>query len=210
MAEISSPEVRGSLLALEQFSIVLGCVVGFWTGFLTRNGEHGCPRFVQELRPVELSHRDIVAGSLSWRIPLGLQLFPGIILGLGTFVLPASPRLLVLQGRREEAFASLAKLRLRPLSDARTDPLIQVRTIDFFLPIVVHLLISRKIELVEMEAEAIMLQKTSPIGSNRPLHDEALAWARLFDRRYIDRTLVGVVVMFFQRERRGTSTLLDC
>jgi hypothetical protein len=69
-----------------------------------------------------------VAGSLSWRIPLGLQLFPGIILGLGTFALPASPRLLVLQGRREEALVSLAKLRLRPLSEARTDPLIQVRT----------------------------------------------------------------------------------
>lgn len=39
MAEISPPEVRGSLMALEQFSIVLGAVVGFWTGFFTRNGE---------------------------------------------------------------------------------------------------------------------------------------------------------------------------
>lgn len=37
MAEISPPEVRGSLMALEQFSIVLGVVLGFWTGFLTRN-----------------------------------------------------------------------------------------------------------------------------------------------------------------------------
>jgi hypothetical protein len=39
MAEISPPETRGSLLALEQFSIVLGCVIGFWTGFSTRNGK---------------------------------------------------------------------------------------------------------------------------------------------------------------------------
>ena len=77
--------------------------------------------------------RVIVPGSLSWRIPLGLQLFPGILLGLGAFVLPASPRLLVLQGRREEALVSLAKLRLRPLSEARTDPLIQVCTLHFFL-----------------------------------------------------------------------------
>jgi Sugar (and other) transporter len=68
-----------------------------------------------------------VAGSLSWRIPLGLQLLPGVLLGLGTSALPASPRLLVLQGRREEALASLAQLRLRTLSAARTDPLIQVR-----------------------------------------------------------------------------------
>lgn len=37
MAEISPPEVRGSLMALEQFSIVLGVVFGFWTGFLTRS-----------------------------------------------------------------------------------------------------------------------------------------------------------------------------
>lgn len=38
MAEISPPEVRGSLMALEQFSIVLGAVLGFWTGFFTHNG----------------------------------------------------------------------------------------------------------------------------------------------------------------------------
>lgn len=39
LAEISPPEVRGSLMALEQFSIVLGVVLGFWTGFLTRDCE---------------------------------------------------------------------------------------------------------------------------------------------------------------------------
>lgn len=37
MAEISPPEVRGSLMALEQFSIVLGVVFGFWMGFMTRD-----------------------------------------------------------------------------------------------------------------------------------------------------------------------------
>ncbi|KAN0132836.1 general substrate transporter [Lactarius tabidus] len=158
MAEISPPEVRGSLLALEQFSIVLGCVLGFWTGFLTRN----------------------IPGSMSWRIPLGLQLIPGILLGLGAFALPDSPRLLVLHGRREAALASLAKLRLRSLAEARTDPLIQI-------------------ELMEMEAEAIMLQRTTPINRGGFMRGEALAWARLFDRRYIDRTLVGTVVMFFQQ-----------
>jgi len=94
--------------------------------------------------------------------------------------LPASPRLLVLQGRREEALVSLAKLRLRTLSEARSDPLIQV-------------------ELLEMEAEAIMLQRANPSGRGSPWRNEALAWARLFDHRYVDRTLVGIMVMFFQQ-----------
>ena len=51
-----------------------------------------------------------------------------------------------------------------------------------------------------MEAEAVMLQRTTPINNGGFMHGEALAWARLFDRRYIDRTLIGIMVMFFQRE----------
>lgn len=50
-----------------------------------------------------------------------------------------------------------------------------------------------------MEAEVIMLQRANPSGRGSPLRNEALAWARLFDHRYVDRTLVGVMVMFFQR-----------
>jgi hypothetical protein len=43
MAEISPPEVRGSLIALEQFAIVLGVVCGFWIGFFTRSGQSFYP-----------------------------------------------------------------------------------------------------------------------------------------------------------------------
>ena len=39
MAEISPPELRGSLMSLEQFAIVLGVVLGFWTGFWTRDSK---------------------------------------------------------------------------------------------------------------------------------------------------------------------------
>jgi hypothetical protein len=53
---------------------------------------------------------------------------------------------------------------------------------------------------MEMEAEAVMLQRSTPVNNGGFIRGEALAWARLFDRRYIDRTLVGTVVMFFQRE----------
>jgi hypothetical protein len=56
----------------------------------------------------------VVPGSLSWRLPLGLQIAPGVLLALGAiFLLPASPRLLVLKGRYAEAETSLVKLRGR-------------------------------------------------------------------------------------------------
>lgn len=77
----------------------------------------------------------IVAGSASWRIPLALQFLPGISLCLGCFVLPPSPRLLVLRGRIDDARSTLAKLRLRTADEAKEDPLIQV----FFPPIYVYI-----------------------------------------------------------------------
>lgn len=67
-----------------------------------------------------------VPGSASWRIPLGLQLVPGLLLAFGSFLLPPSPRLLVYQGKNDAALASLAKLRLRSSEEAKTDPLLQV------------------------------------------------------------------------------------
>jgi len=121
MAEISPPEMRGSLMALEQFAIVLGVVVGFWLGFFTRDSE--LRLFLRVLYHLLFI---VVPSSASWRIPLAAQLIPGIILLVGCAFLPASPRLLVLQGRYEEAKKNLAKLRLRTLEEADEDPLIQV------------------------------------------------------------------------------------
>lgn len=73
-----------------------------------------------------LLFRVTVPGSASWRIPLGIQIIPGILLAVGCMFLPPSPRLLVLQGRYDEALASLARLRLRTPEEAETDPILQV------------------------------------------------------------------------------------
>ncbi|KAI0919077.1 hypothetical protein AcW1_003451 [Taiwanofungus camphoratus] len=159
MAEISAPEVRGSLMTLEQFAIVLGAVLGFWTGFFTRD----------------------VPGSASWRIPLGIQLVPGVILALGCLFLPPSPRLLVIQGKIDEALLTLAKLRLRTPAESGTDPLLQI-------------------ELLEMQTEATLtaqtIGSTAKVGS---LHAEISAWRRLFDSKYVKRTFIGIMMMFFQQ-----------
>ncbi|KAF7288735.1 MFS domain-containing protein [Mycena indigotica] len=142
ISEISPPEVRGSLIALEQFSIVLGVVVGFWIGFFTRN----------------------IPGSASWRIPLSVQIGPGVLLAFGAlFLLPASPRLLVLKGKYDEAEASLVKLRGR--DDALT-----------------------KIELLEMRVEAVLISQSD---SDSPKPGMLSAWRQLFSKKYRPRTLVG-------------------
>jgi hypothetical protein len=122
MSEISPPEVRGSLLSIEQFSIVLGVVVGFWIGFCTRSSmiSNSLSSFVTRS---DFLSACLVQGSASWRIPLGIQLVPGLLLAVGCLYLPPSPRLLVYKGRQAEALASLAQLRQRPDSD---DPLVHV------------------------------------------------------------------------------------
>ncbi|KAI5988218.1 hypothetical protein EDD15DRAFT_2389359 [Pisolithus albus] len=155
MAEISSPELRGSLMALEQLAIVSGVVFGFWAGFLTRN----------------------VPGSASWRIPLALQFLPGISLCLGCFLLPPSPRFLVLKGRLDEAMQSLSKLRLRTAAEAPHDPLLQL-------------------ELLEMQVDVAL--ETRWLGNNDG-EKSVNSWRRLFCREYIDRTSIGIMIMFFQQ-----------
>ncbi|TFK21871.1 general substrate transporter [Coprinopsis marcescibilis] len=159
MAEISPPEVRGSLLALEQLSIVLGVVFGFWTGFATRS----------------------MAGSASWRIPLGIQIVPGIVLAAGCFFLPSSPRWLVLQGRDEDALKSLARLRMRAEEEAQTDSLLQI-------------------ELLEMKVESALIIRTMGSDSSKPgLVSEFKAWKQLFNKEYRPRTWIGIMIMVFQQ-----------
>lgn len=97
ISEISPPEIRGSLLVLEEFSIVSGIVIAFWITYGTRS----------------------IAGEWAWRLPFLLQMIPGVVLGVGILFLPFSPRWLVSKGRDQEALTSLAKLRQLPTSDPR-------------------------------------------------------------------------------------------
>jgi len=51
------------------------------------------------------------SSSASWRIPLGLQIVPALILAIGIPFFPFSPRWLMAQGRESEALSVLMKLR---------------------------------------------------------------------------------------------------
>jgi MFS family permease len=133
LAEISPPEVRGSLMALEQFAIVLGVVLGFLAGYFSRNSMLlrlvlRCPKHaMNSIYFVSPCLSRIVDGSISWRLPLAIQVIPALILSFGSLFLPPSPRLLISQGKQEEARKALARLRLRVCNEEETDPLLRVR-----------------------------------------------------------------------------------
>lgn len=74
-AEVAPPEVRGSLVALQQLAITFGIMVSFWidygTNFIGGSGD--------------------TQSEAAWRIPIALQLVPAIILGVGVLFMPFSP-----------------------------------------------------------------------------------------------------------------------
>ncbi|CAG9973773.1 unnamed protein product [Clonostachys byssicola] len=97
ISEVAPPNMRGSLLVLEQFSIVFGAIVAYWVTYGTRS----------------------LAGDIAFRLPFGLQMIPALIVGLGILAFPFSPRWLAMRGRNQDCLQSLTKLRRVPLDDGR-------------------------------------------------------------------------------------------
>lgn len=112
ISEISPPEIRGSLLVLEEFSIVTGIVIAFWITFGTR----------------------YMAGEWAWRLPFLIQIIPGLVLGIGILFLPFSPRWLASKGKDQEALENLAKLRQLPTTDQR----VQLEWFDIRAEVALH------------------------------------------------------------------------
>lgn len=97
ISEISPPEIRGALLVLEEFSIVLGIIVAYWITYGTQ----------------------YIPSDWSWRLPFLIQIAPGLVLGVGIVFLPFSPRWLSSKGRDDESLKALSRLRRLPQDDKR-------------------------------------------------------------------------------------------
>ncbi|KAK3071221.1 hypothetical protein LTR53_009034 [Teratosphaeriaceae sp. CCFEE 6253] len=118
------------------------------------------------------------------RLPFLLQVFPGLVLGIGILFLPFSPRWLASKGRDREALSSLAKLRMLSSTDKRVES-----------------------EWYDIRAE-VALQKEISAERHPALQDgsrqsrlklEIAAWADCFKPGCWRRTHVGVGIMFFQQ-----------
>lgn len=102
IAETCPSKIRGTLVSLKELFIVLGILMGYLFGSLQINAVGG------------------------WRYMYGLSAPVAFMMGLGMWLLPPSPRWLLLraaqgkapsQDSKEEAIAALSKLRGRPPGD---------------------------------------------------------------------------------------------
>jgi SP family xylose:H+ symportor-like MFS transporter len=89
IAEISPARVRGRMVAVTQFNIVLGILLAFFSNYV-------------------ISQFDL--GAIEWRWMFGVEAFPAAAFFVLLFLTPRSPRWLVAQGREDEARAVLGKL----------------------------------------------------------------------------------------------------
>ncbi|KAJ5948559.1 hypothetical protein N7454_001866 [Penicillium verhagenii] len=97
ISEIAPPEIRGTLLVMQELSIVTAIVVAFYITYGTR----------------------FIPGEWSWRLPFLIQIIPALLLAAGIPWLPYSPRWLVSKGRDDEALRVLCKLRNVEPTDER-------------------------------------------------------------------------------------------
>ncbi|KAF9474239.1 general substrate transporter [Pholiota conissans] len=168
-AEIAPPEVRGSLVALQQLAITFGIMISFWIDYGTN--------YIGGTGPGQ--------HEAAWRIPLALQLVPAIILGVGILFMPFSPRWLVNQGRDDEALAVLSYARRLPPNSE----LVQIE----FLEIRAQYLFEK--ETSEMKFP--QYQDGSRLSNFKLGFFDYLSL--LTDRNLLYRVAVGSLTMFFQQ-----------
>ena len=99
IAEIAPPAKRGRMVSFNQFNIVLGISVAFFSNYLIlRLGQSGLD-WVQSLR----------LDAWAWRWMLGIEALPAVVYFLALFFVPESPRWLAMHGRQKEALAVFSR-----------------------------------------------------------------------------------------------------
>ncbi|KAL2788195.1 general substrate transporter [Aspergillus keveii] len=187
ISEVSIPEIRGGLVVVQQLSVTLGILISYWIDYGSNYiGGSRCAPDVPYADGTSFNpYADVPPGgctgqsNISWRLPLGLQIAPAVILGVGMLFFPDSPRWLLMKERDDEALSALSRLRRQ----ARDSPVLQN-------------------EYLEIRA-SIMLENTFARE-----HFPNLSGVRLHAAQYLSflttwsrfrRLAIGCCVMFFQQ-----------
>lgn len=95
-AEMAPARTRGALVMFWQLWVVAGIFLGFAANVIVKD-----------------------TGAIAWRLQFGSAFIPSLILAIGIFFCPESPRWLMKHGRHAEAFKSMLRLRAHPIIGAR-------------------------------------------------------------------------------------------
>lgn len=195
ISELAPSNVRGSLVCLQQLSITFGIMVAFWIDYGTQYiGGTGDSQ-----------------SAAAWRLPLSLQCIPSLILGVGTFFMPYTPRWLLLKGlisfnsclrcygkylltecsctdREEEAQATLVRIRRVP----ETDPRI-------------------RLEVLEIKAAAVFDRETTKVlfpNAKTEFEITMQRYKSLFTERHLNRRLFISCFMQFIQQFTGINAII--
>ena len=120
--------------------------------------------------------------NFAWRVPLIVQGMPAVVLAVGVWFMPFSPRLLLNKGKEEQALSNLSRLRGLP----KDDELVQIE----FLEIKSQVVFER-----EVFALAFPNIKTDSI-----FRRELAQYANIFRTKdSFKRVATAGLVMFFQQ-----------
>jgi sugar porter (SP) family MFS transporter len=90
MSEMSPKEIRGQLGSCYQLTYTIGILASYW---------------------IDYGVKAMPATSRQWQLPIGLQLVPGFLMGVGMLSLDESVRWLLAHGKTDDAWRSLVWIR---------------------------------------------------------------------------------------------------
>jgi len=107
IAEISPPEMRGRMVSINQLNIVVGISVAFFMNYLVlKLGQSGTDLALA-----------LHLGEWNWRWMLGMEALPALLYFFSLWLVPESPRWLVMKDREREALQVMS--RFNPSDKAR-------------------------------------------------------------------------------------------
>ncbi|KAJ5906414.1 uncharacterized protein N7473_003330 [Penicillium subrubescens] len=168
-AELAPPELRGSLVSLQQLAICFGIMVSYWIGYGTNYiGGTGASQ-----------------SNAAWLVPVCIQIAPAVILGVGILFMPPSPRWLMTKGRENECLEVIANLRNLPTDN----DLVQLE----------YLEVKAQHRFEQETSLARFPQYHSPGLMNKVKLEYHQYLSLLTNRSLFKRTIVAVFIMVFQQ-----------
>ncbi|KAL2845479.1 general substrate transporter [Aspergillus pseudoustus] len=187
ISEVSIPEIRGGLVVVQQLSVTIGILVSYWIDYGSNyiGGSRCAPDLPYADGTSFDPYTDVPVGgctgqsNASWRLPLGLQIAPAVILGIGMLFFPDSPRWLLMKERDDDALSALSRLRRQ----SRDSPVLQNEYLEIRASILLENTFARErfpdLSGVKLHAAQYMSFLTE--------------WSRF------RRLTIGCCVMFFQQ-----------